>query len=107
MKRTKTIKYLFLLFIAVSSILFISSITPSAVRNDGSTEVIAHIETSPTEATQPSADNNSSSVPCDENDVSTGDMSSGDILFLLILILISALVIFLCSKNSNNKFSKD
>lgn len=60
MKKTKINMCLCLLFVTVCSMLFMTYMNAFAAHTDGSTEVIAHIETAPSETVQnvtDSADN--------------------------------------------------
>ncbi len=52
MKKIKIIKAFCLLFVAVSSIVFMTSMTAFAAHTDGNTEVAAHIENGTIETTQ-------------------------------------------------------
>lgn len=61
-------------------------------------EVIAHIETAPAETTQPATDSGST-VPPDNGSISTGETVSACVVISLLLLIISALVIYICNKN--------
>ncbi|MGN0459375.1 MAG: hypothetical protein ACI4HL_00510 [Ruminococcus sp.] len=61
-------------------------------------EVIAHIETAPAETTQPATESGSGVVP-DNGSVSTGEKVSACVVISLMLLIISALVIYFCRKN--------
>lgn len=74
-----------------------TSLTVFAVRSDGSTEVIAHIEATTAEATQTVTNDNSIPVTYDETNISTGHIISGCIVIALLLLLISMLIIYLCA----------
>lgn len=104
MKWIKIHKYLCLLFVAICSILFTTSLTAFAVRNEGNMEVIAHIETAPDETTQPVTDSTQSYIEQDESNISTGETVSACVVISLLLFIISVLVIYFCRKNdrSNN-----
>lgn len=100
MRNNKIIKALCLIFLSVC--LAFAAYTPpaSAVQYDGSTEVLARIETASSEATQPTADG-SSPAYADDSDVSTGDIAFGGIITALVLFLFSALVILVCNRRSD------
>lgn len=104
MKRIKICKYLCLLFVAVCTVLFTASLTAFAVRNEGSMEVIAHIETAPAQTTQPVTESTTSYTEQDESNISTGETVSACVVISLLLFIISVLVIYFCRKNdrSNN-----
>ena len=104
MKWIKIHKYLCLLFVAICSILFTTSLTAFAVRNEGNMEVIAHIETAPDETTQPVTDSTQGYIGQDESNISTGETVSACVVISLLLFIISVLVIYFCRKNdrSNN-----
>lgn len=92
--------------VAFSLCLAFATYTPSAsaFQYDGNTEVVARIETAPSEATQPATDGDST----DDNDVSTEDIIFDCITVSFLLFLFSALVILLCCRNSRRtKVSKD
>ena len=103
MKRIKIKKCLCLLFVAICSVPFTTSLSADAVHTDGSMEVIAHIETAPSETTQP-ATHSGSTVPPDNGSISTGETVSACVVISLLLFIISVLVIYFCRKNdrSNN-----
>ncbi|MGN1466682.1 MAG: hypothetical protein ACI4W1_00085 [Ruminococcus sp.] len=101
MKRKKICKYLCLLFVAVCSVLFTTTLTAVAVQTDGSMEVIAHIETAPVQTTQPVTDNGSSAEQ-DVNSISTGGAISVCVVISLLLLIISVLVIYFCRKNDRS-----
>lgn len=103
MKKTKINKCLCLLFITVCSILFIIPLTDFAVYADGSTKVIAHIETAPTETIQTVTTDDSSFAAQDKSNVSTGDIASDRFVIFLILLMISVLVIFFGNKKHSLK----
>lgn len=98
MKRIKIIKAFCLLFIAVCSIVFMTSMTAFAAHTDGNTEVVAHIENGTIETTQTYTDNTNASVTDDENNISTGDMIFVSAAISFILLLISLFVLILCNK---------
>lgn len=98
MKRIKIIKAFCLLFVAVCSIVFMTSMTAFAAHTDGNTEVVAHIETCTIETTQTYTDNANASVTDDENNISTGDMIFVSAAISFILLLISLFVLILCNK---------
>ena len=101
MKWIKIFKYLCLLFVAVCSVLFTTTLTAVAVHTDGSMEVIAHIETAPDETSQPTTDSGSTVVP-DSGSVSTGEAISACFVLSLLLLVISVLVIYFCRKNNKS-----
>lgn len=74
-----------------------TSLTVFAVHSDGSTEVIAHIESTAAEATQTVTHDNNIPVTYDETEISTGQIISVCVVFALLLLLISMLVIYLCT----------
>lgn len=98
MKRIKIIKAFCLLFVAVCSIVFMTSMTAFAAHTDGNTEVVAHIETCTIETTQTYTDNTNASVTDDENNISTGDMIFVSAAISFILLLISLFALILCNK---------
>lgn len=98
MKRIKIIKAFCLLFVAVCSIVFMTSMTAFAAHTDGNTEVVAHIENGTIETTQTVTDNANASVTDDENNISTGDMIFVSAAISFILLLISLFVLILCNK---------
>lgn len=98
MKRIKIIKAFCLLFVAVSSIVFMTSMTAFAAHTDGNTEVVAHIENGTIETTQTVTDNANASVTDDENNISTGDMIFVSAAISFILLLISLFALILCNK---------
>lgn len=98
MKRIKIIKAFCLLFVAVSSIVFMASMTAFAAHTDGNTEVVAHIENCTIETTQTVTDNANASVTDDENNISTGDMIFVSAAISFILLLISLFVLIICNK---------
>lgn len=102
MKREKICKYLCLLFVAVCSVLFTTSLTAFAVRNEGSMEVIAHIETAPDETTQPVTDSTQGYIEQDESNISTGEAISVCVVISSLLLIISVLVIYFCTKNDKS-----
>ncbi|MGN0462948.1 MAG: hypothetical protein ACI4HZ_10970 [Ruminococcus sp.] len=65
-------------------------------------EVIAHIETAPAETTQPATESGST-VPPDNGSVSTGETVSACVVISLLLLIISAFVIYICNKNGKTK----
>ncbi len=77
-----------------------SSLTVFAVHSDGSTEVIAHIESTTAEATDTVVDDNIISVTYDETDISTGYIISGCVIIAFLLLVISLVVIYLCRKKT-------
>lgn len=102
--KNRIIKFLCLLIALVCVITFLTSIAAYAAHYDGSTEVVARIEVS-TEPTQDVTDSSSAIIPDGDADVSTGYVISGCAVIAALLLLMSALVIYLCrqknSKNSN------
>lgn len=72
-----------------------TSLTVFAAHTDGNTEVIAHIETAPSETTHIDTNDNSSDLQDDSN-VLTGDAVYVCIVIALFVLMISTLVIFLC-----------
>ena len=86
------------MFVAVCSIVFMTSMTAFAAHTDGKTEVVAHIETCTIETTQAVTDNANASVTDDENNISTGDMIFVSAAISFILLLISLFVLILCNK---------
>lgn len=102
MKKTKINKCLCLLLVTVCSILFIISLNDFAVYADGSTKVIAHIETSQAETT----DDSESSVVQNESNAETGDTIYADVIIILFLIVIAQLVIFFCNDKHGLKKEK-
>ncbi len=102
MKRKKICKYLCLLFVAVCSVLFTTTLTAVAVQTDGSMEVIAHIETAPAQTTQPVTDSTQSNIKQDESNISTGETVSAYVVISLLLFIISVLVIYFCRKNDRS-----
>ena len=100
MKNNKGFRVVCLLFLGYL-IFVISSVSVFAIQNDGSTEVIAHIETLPTEATQPVTDSTNSSVTYDESTVSTGDIISGCAIISFALFVLSILIIFRYNENGS------
>lgn len=101
MKRKKICRYLCLLFVAVCSVLFTTSLTAFAVHNEGSMEVTARIETAPAQTTQPVTDNGSSAEQ-DESNISTGETVSACVVISLLLFIISVFVIYFCRKNDRS-----
>ena len=99
MKNKKIIGKLCLLLLLACLTFVIYTPSVFAVQYDGSTEIIAHIETSSAETAQ----NSSDSAPYDDNDISTGDIATACVVISFILFVISALVIFLCNKNYSLK----
>lgn len=99
MKREKICKYLCLLFVAICSILFTTSLTAFAVHNEGSMEVIAHIETAPDETTQSVTGSTQSYIEQDKSNISTGEALSVCVVISSLLLIISVLVIYFCTKN--------
>lgn len=99
MKRKKICKYLCLLFVAVCSILSTTSLTAFAGHNEGSMEVIAHIETAPDETTQPVTDSTQGYIEQDESNISTGEAVSVCAVISSLLLIISVLIIYFCTKN--------
>lgn len=102
MKRKKICKYLCLLFVAVCSVLFTTSLTAFAVRNEGGMEVIAHIETAPDETTQPVTDSTQGFIEQDESNISTGEAVSACVVISSLLFIISVIVIYFCRKNDRS-----
>lgn len=102
MKRKNICKYLCLLFVAVCSILFTTSLTAFAVHNEGSMEVIAHIETAPDETTQPVTDSTQGYIEQDEINISTGEAVSVCAVISSLLLIISVLIIYFCTKNDKS-----
>lgn len=100
MKNIKINKCLCLLFVVVFSILYLTSLTVFAAHTDGSTEVVARIETVPNETTHPDTDNSSSDMQ-DESNFSTGDAVSVGVIIALFTLIISTFVIFLCINNKS------
>lgn len=91
-----------MLFVAVCSILFTTSLTAFAVRNEGSMEVIAHIETAPDETTQPVTDSTQGYIEQDESNISTREAISVCVVISSLLLIISVLVIYFCTKNDKS-----
>ena len=87
-----------MLFVAVCAVLFTTSLTAFAARNEGSMEVTARIETAPAETTQPSADSDSTVLP-DNGNISTGEAISACVVISLLLLAASLLVIYFFNKN--------
>lgn len=104
MKKIKICKCLCLLFAIVLTLFTTSMTTYLSYTNNGSTKVVAHIETEPHGTTQPFTDNNNDFVTQDESDVSTGEVLS--ICFIIVLFLISIIVIFICSNSHFQKKKK-
>lgn len=102
MKREKICKYLCLLFVAVCSVLFTTSLTAFAVHNEGSMEVTARIETAPAQTTQPVTDSTQSNIKQDESNILTGEAISVCVVISSLLLIISVLVIYLCRKNDRS-----
>lgn len=102
MKREKICKYLCLLFVAICSVLFTTSLTAFAVHNEGSMEVTARIETVPAETTQPVTDSTQSYIKQDESNISTGETVSACVVISSLLFIISVLVIYFCRKKDRS-----
>lgn len=100
MKKVKKSKWLWLLFAVIYSLPIMTSFTVFAANTNGNTEVVARIETAPTDSTQSVTDNTGNSVPTDDKDILTGDTTSGYIIVVLILLIILASVIYLLNKNN-------
>lgn len=96
MKRKKICKYLCLLFVAVCSVIFTTSLTAFAVHNEGSMEVTARIEAPSDEP--PS----SSNIDSDPNSPQTGSDSSFALWIFLLLISCSALVVTVVYEKRKN-----
>lgn len=96
MRHSKIIRVLCLLALSVCLVFATYIPSVSAAQYDGSTEVLARIETSQSEATQPVTEGGGF-VSDDNNHVSTGDIIFGWIIVSFVLFIFSALVI-LCSK---------
>lgn len=96
------IKAFCLLFVAVCSIVFMTSMTAFAAHTDGSMEVIARIETVPNETTNPTTNGSSSDFQYEGN-VSTGDAVYVCVVIALFVLMISTLVIFLCINNKEHR----
>lgn len=101
MKKIKTIKCLCLLFAVIYSILIMASFTAFAAHTNGKTEVIARIETVPTDSTQSDIDNTDNPAFADKTNILTGDITSSYIIIALILFITSVLCIYLFKKNKN------
>lgn len=101
MKRIKINKRLLLLFVAVCSILFMTSLTAFAAHTDGSTKVTARIEVASTETTQIVTGGDSNSDVQHESHVLTGDAVYVCFVIALFVLMISMLVIFLCINNKS------
>lgn len=99
MKKIKIDKCLCLLLVIASLTAFMTSLTVFAAHTDGRTEVIARIETSPTDAVQASTDNTNALDPSDNTNISTGDIVSVFIVITLAVLIISALVICVLNKS--------
>lgn len=107
MKNNKIFMGFCLLLILTCLTFVICPLSVFAVRNDGNTEVIAHIETTPTEITQPVTDDTSSCVFYDENNVATGDRINISVIISFILLIISVLTIYVCNKINRQYGSND
>lgn len=79
-----------------------TSLTAFAAHTDGSTEVIACIETVPTDSVQPSDDSTNNIVSDDEMNISTGELLSVCIIIALIISFTAILVIFFFVKNDRH-----
>lgn len=102
MKRTKLIKCLCLITVSVFLTLFTFSLTASAARYEGNTDVFAHIETSPAETTQPVTNGDThASDQSDDAYVSTGQIVSVCVIAAVILLVISILIICLFGKKAD------
>lgn len=101
MKRIKINKCLLLLFVAVCSMLFMTSLTAFAAHTDGSTKVNARIEVDSTETTQLVTGEDSNYNVQDESNVLTGDAVYACTVIALFVLMISILVIFLCINNKS------
>lgn len=106
MKKIKINQCLCLLLVTVCLILFMTSVTVFAAHTDGSTKVTASIETASTETTQLVTDEDSNSDLQDESNVSTGDIVSVCVTIVLLVLLVSMIVIFLCSNKSIDEETK-
>ena len=102
MKSMRKVKCLLLLFIAVCSVLFAASITSSAAHTDGSTEVIARIETVSEDSTQSVTDKTDVSVPNDGISILTGDITSGFIIALILLMAAALIVLYLFAQKNKH-----
>lgn len=71
-----------------------ASLTAFAAHTDENTEVIACIETVPTDSVHPSDNNTDNTVLQDETNISTGEMLSVCIIFALIISFIAMLLYF-------------
>lgn len=100
MKKIKIEKCLCLLFAVASLTILMTSLTVFAAHTDGSTEVIACVETAPGETTLPDTNDNSSDLQ-DESNVLTGEAVYACAVIALFMLMISALVIFLCINNKS------
>lgn len=105
MKKIKAIKCLCLLFAVIYSILITTSFTAFAAHTNGKTEVIARIETAPTDSTQSDTDNSSDSDFADKTNILTGDITSSYIIIALVLLMISVLCIYLFKKNEKSQYN--
>ncbi len=106
MKKIKINECLCLLFVTVCLIFFMTSMTAFAAHTDGSTKVTASIETASTETTQFVTDGDSNSNLQDESNVSTGDIVSDCVTIILLALVVSMIVIFLCSNKSIDEETK-
>lgn len=100
MKKIKIEKCLFLLFAIASLTIFVTSLTVFAGHTDGSTEVVARIETTSSETTNTDTNDNSSDLQ-DDSSVLTGDTVYIYVVITLFVLIISMLVIFLCINNKS------
>lgn len=89
MEKIKIGKCLCLLFVIVLMLFTTSMTTFLSYTNNGSTKVIAHIETAPTETNSES----NTVVAQDNNSTSTGDVTYFYVSVSLLLLMISILVI--------------
>lgn len=105
MKKIKIKNSLCLLLVTVCSIFFTVSLTAIPTNADGSTEVIARIETISPETSQPTA-NTDSYEPQDINNISTGDSLPVYVAISLLLFTISVLVIYFYGKKHKRSVSK-
>lgn len=99
MKHKRFNECLFLIFVTVCSMLFMTSLNAFAAHTDGSTEVIAHIEKASDETTQSVTDSTDSPAKDDENIISTGKSVSFYVIIFSLLLIVSVLVIYFCRKN--------
>lgn len=103
MKSMRKVKCLLLVLIAVCSVIFAASITSYAAKADGSTEVIARIETVSEDSTQAVTDNTDVSVPDDGTSILTGDITSGFIIALFLLMTAAFIVLYLFAQKNKHR----